>query len=183
MLRLNYSESSSLNIPLTTDDNDLSEIRCRRLSLFPWFVYTKDRPTKETVGEKLSWAAAEGFSADGCDGCAFNQTKCHGRFDSRTRHTMEAKIPNRKPFSTVENLGYDITTYILVSLVFSTIQPLAQSQKSSSIFHQKPQLYIGLNVGTPHTRLTIVVDTILVTVALEALVVIVASSAVQQRWS
>ena len=52
-----------------------------------------------------------------------------------------------------------------------------------NISPKERQLYIGLNVGTPHTRLTIVVDTILVTVALEALVVIVASSAVQQRWS
>ena len=49
---------------------------------------------------------------------------------------------------------------------------LVAKPSQGSIFHKKGAFVVArLNVGTPHTRLTIVVD-ILVTVALEALVVI-----------
>ena len=71
--------------------------------------------------------------------------------------------------------GKPLLIYLLLPTILYLLRrfSLARSQAKSRLnISQKGAFVVArLNVGTPHTRLTIVVD-ILVTVALEALVVI-----------
>ena len=72
--------------------------------------------------------------------------------------------------------GKPLLIYLLLPTILYLLRrfSLARSQAKSRLNISQKRAFVvvaRLNVGTPHTRLTIVVD-ILVTVALEALVVI-----------